>query len=194
MNYPEALSWYRRASEHGHADGSRYVGDFTLFGLGTTRSPKEAAVWYGKAASQGDERAKARLAILDPPCEDDFCGVVRALIIARDNSFKDLKGPRIIEPFKEVFEGTLKPAGASACKVTSADETEKKGAEYECVFPTAWDELANNVRGALPAGGSTGAGTRVAPAGGSFGLAVSLSEIRSEVIAFRGASHGCSAL
>jgi hypothetical protein len=185
MDYVEALSWYRRASEHGHAEGSRYVGDFTLLGLGTARDPKQAAVWYGKAASQGDARAKARLALLSPPCEDDFCEVVRALIVARDSSFKDLKGSRGIEPFKEVFVGTLKPAEASACKVTSEDSAQKTGAEYECVFPTPWDELAMKVRAALPNGWVNEVqGLALLQAGPDrFDLAVSLSGVGLKIIA-----------
>lgn len=185
MDHAEALSWYRRASEHGHADGSRYVGDFTLFGLGTTRNPKEAAVWYGKAASQGDTRAKARLAILDPPCEDDFCKVVRTLIIARDNGFKDLRGPRLVEPFKDVFAGTLKPTGASTCKVTAADAAQKTGAEYECVFSTPWDELAKNVRAALPNGWVNEIqGLALLQAGPDrFDLAVSLNGVGLKIVA-----------
>jgi len=152
MDYAEALSWYRRASDRGHAQASRYLGDFTLFGLGTARDPKQAAVWYAKAAAQGDGRGEARLALLSPPCEDDFCAVVRTIIISRDNGFKDLKGPRSIEPFKDVFAGTLKPDGADACKVTAADPAQKTGAEYECVFPASLDELTVKVRAALPAG------------------------------------------
>jgi hypothetical protein len=152
IDYAEALAWYRRGSEHGYASASRYVGDFHLFGLGTTRSAEQALAWYSKAAEQGDRRGAARHAILTPPCEDDFCDVVRTLIISRDNGFKDLKGPRRIEPFKEVFAGTLKPADAEACTLTPADSAQETGAQYECVFPTSWGELADKLRTALPVG------------------------------------------
>ena len=184
VDHAEALSWYRRASDRGHAQGSRYIGDFTLFGLGTARDPAQAAVWYAKAASQGDARARARLALLVPPCEDDFCAVVRTLIISRDNGFKDLKGPRSIEPFKEVFAGTLKPAGADACTVTAADVTQKTGAEYECVFPATWDELAGNVRAALPDGWVSEVQDLALLAGpDDFDLAVSLSGVGLKILA-----------
>jgi hypothetical protein len=152
IDYAAALAWYRRGSDHGYAPASRYVGDFHLFGLGTTRSHEQAREWYSKAASQGDKRGAARLAVLTPPCEDDFCEVMRTLIISRDNSFKDLKGPRRIEPFKESFTGTLKPRAAEACTFTPADSTQETGAQYECVFPTSWDELVDQVRAALPVG------------------------------------------
>jgi Sel1 repeat-containing protein len=184
MDYAEALSWYHRASERGHAQASRYIGDFTLFGLGTARDPAHAAVWYAKAASQGDARAKARLALLSPPCEDDFCAVVRTLIISRDNSFKDLKGPRSLEPFKDVFAGTLKPAGADACQVTAPDLTQKTGAEYECVFPASSDELAAKVRAALPNGWVTEVQDLALLSGpDDFDLAVSLSGAGLKILA-----------
>jgi hypothetical protein len=152
IDYAEALAWYRRGSEHGYAAASRYVADFTLFGLGTARSVSQAIEWYAKAASQGDRRGAARHALLTPPCEDDFCEVMRTLLVSRDNSFKDLRGARRIEPFKTVFAGTLKPSDAEACTFTPADTAQETGAQYECVFPTPWDELADKVRAALPAG------------------------------------------
>jgi hypothetical protein len=152
IDYAQALAWYRRASEHGYAPATRYIGDFHLFGLGTDRDPAGAAAWYSKASAQGDARGKARLAVLSPPCEDDFCEIVRTLLIARDNGFKDLKGARRIEPFKEMFVGKLKPMSAEACELTPADAAIKTGASYECIFPLPWEELAGKVRDALPEG------------------------------------------
>jgi Sel1 repeat len=152
IDYAAALGWYRRGSEHGYAPASRYVGDFHLFGLGTDRSPEQAIEWYSRAATQGDRRGAARHALLTPPCEDEFCHAVRTLIISRDNGFKDLKGPRRIEPFKEVFAGTFTPAGAETCTITPANSTEEKGAQYECIFPDSWGELADKLRTALPIG------------------------------------------
>jgi hypothetical protein len=184
VDHAEALSWYRRASERGHGQASRYLGDFTLFGLGTARDPQQAAAWYAKAASQGDGRGKARLALLSPPCMDDFCFVVRTLIISRDNGFKDLKGARSIEPFKDVFAGTLKPDGADACKVTAADPVQKTGAEYECVFPASLDELTVKVRAALPDGWISEDQDLALLAGpDDFDLAVSLSGVGLKIIA-----------
>jgi hypothetical protein len=152
IDYAAALGWYRRGSEHGYASATRYLGDFHLFGLGTPRNAAEAIAWYSKAASQGDKRGAARFALLSPPCEDDFCALVRALIISRDNGFKDLKGPRRIEPFREVFAGTLKFEEAEACTLTPADSSRETGAQYECVFPSSWEELADRLRAALPVG------------------------------------------
>ena len=37
---------------------------FTEMGMGCRRDPLEANVWYVKAADQGDERAKVRLAAI----------------------------------------------------------------------------------------------------------------------------------
>jgi TPR repeat protein len=40
------------------------VGYFTEMGIGCRRDPLEANVWYVKAADQGDERAKQRIAAI----------------------------------------------------------------------------------------------------------------------------------
>lgn len=40
------------------------VGYFTEMGIGCRRDPLEANVWYVKAADQGDERAKTRIATI----------------------------------------------------------------------------------------------------------------------------------
>ncbi len=40
------------------------VGYFTEMGIGCRRDPLEANVWYVKAADQGDERAKHRIAAI----------------------------------------------------------------------------------------------------------------------------------
>ena len=40
------------------------VGYFTEMGIGCRRDPLEANVWYVKAADEGDERAKNRLAAI----------------------------------------------------------------------------------------------------------------------------------
>jgi hypothetical protein len=148
----EALAWYRRASGHGYPPATRFVADFHLAGLATARDPVQAASWYEKAAAQGDRRAAARLALLAPPCADDFCTVFRTLIISRDNGFRDLRGPRRIEPFKEVFTGTLKPAGAEACTLVPANRDQQTGAEYECVFQLPHEELVRRLRASLPDG------------------------------------------
>lgn len=45
------------------------AGYFTEMGLGCRRDPLEANVWYVKAADQGDERARARLAAIRAAAE-----------------------------------------------------------------------------------------------------------------------------
>lgn len=48
----------------GLAKAQYAVGYFTEMGIGCRRDPLEANVWYVKAADQGDERAKHRLATI----------------------------------------------------------------------------------------------------------------------------------
>ncbi len=48
----------------GYAKAQYAVGYFTEMGIGCRRDPLEANVWYVRAADQGDEKARQRLAII----------------------------------------------------------------------------------------------------------------------------------
>jgi TPR repeat protein len=48
----------------GFAKAEYAVGYFTEMGIGCRRDPLEANVWYVRAADQGDERAKHRIAAI----------------------------------------------------------------------------------------------------------------------------------
>lgn len=152
IDHAEALSWYRRASDHGHPLAMRFIGDFTLYGQGTPRSQTDAAAWYAKAAALGDASAKNRLALLTPPCADEFCAALRTIVISRDNGFRDLRGTARSEPLREVFDGTIQPAGAEDCQVTGADQILRQGPQYECVFRSPYRDLAQRLNAALPSG------------------------------------------
>lgn len=52
------------ASQSGLPKAQYAVGYFTEMGIGCRRDPLEANVWYVKAADQGDERAKVRIAAI----------------------------------------------------------------------------------------------------------------------------------
>ena len=60
----EAYEWAVRAANTGLAKAQYAVGYFTEMGIGCHRDPLEANVWYVKAADQGDERAKNRIATI----------------------------------------------------------------------------------------------------------------------------------
>lgn len=60
----EAYEWALRAANLGLAKAEYAVGYFTEMGIGCRRDPLEANVWYVKAADQGDERAKHRIATI----------------------------------------------------------------------------------------------------------------------------------
>lgn len=53
----------------GLAKAQYAVGYFTEMGIGCRRDPLEANVWYVKAADQGDERAKHRIAAIRAAAE-----------------------------------------------------------------------------------------------------------------------------
>ncbi|KAJ5625484.1 hypothetical protein N7510_001793 [Penicillium lagena] len=60
----EAYEWAARAAGLGLAKAQYAIGYFTEMGIGCHRDPLEANVWYVKAADQGDERAKHRIAAI----------------------------------------------------------------------------------------------------------------------------------
>ncbi|KAJ6015294.1 hypothetical protein N7540_009885 [Penicillium herquei] len=58
----EAYEWAARAANLGLPKAQFAVGYFTEVGMGCRRDPLEANVWYVKAADQGEQRAKERIA------------------------------------------------------------------------------------------------------------------------------------
>ncbi|KAJ6026471.1 uncharacterized protein N7446_004930 [Penicillium canescens] len=60
----EAYEWAVRAAHLGLAKAQYAVGYFTEMGIGCRRDPLESNVWYVKAAEQGDERARHRIATI----------------------------------------------------------------------------------------------------------------------------------
>ncbi|KAI5799025.1 hypothetical protein EDC01DRAFT_613447 [Geopyxis carbonaria] len=64
-NEEEACAWAQKAAESGLPKAEYAVGYFTEMGIGCRRDPLEANVWYVKAADHGDERAVARLKIIN---------------------------------------------------------------------------------------------------------------------------------
>jgi uncharacterized protein len=59
----QAVVWYRKAAERGHADAQFNLGSMCYAGHGTPKDLKEAANWYRKAAEQGQAAAQYNLAI-----------------------------------------------------------------------------------------------------------------------------------
>ncbi|KAI5366055.1 putative tetratricopeptide-like helical domain superfamily [Septoria linicola] len=60
----EAYAWAKMAAETGWAKAEYAIGYFTEMGIGCRRDPLEANVWYVRAADQGNETARQRLAII----------------------------------------------------------------------------------------------------------------------------------
>ncbi|KAJ5511196.1 Tetratricopeptide-like helical [Penicillium expansum] len=71
----EAYEWALRAANLGLAKAEYAVGYFTEMGIGCRRDPLESNVWYVKAADQGDERAKHRIATIRAAAEGSHPGV-----------------------------------------------------------------------------------------------------------------------
>ena len=57
----EAVKWYRKAADQGHARAQYFLGSCYDYGTGVGEDDAEAVKWYRKAAEQGDETAKEML-------------------------------------------------------------------------------------------------------------------------------------
>ncbi|KAJ9669215.1 Chitin synthase 4 [Coniosporium apollinis] len=75
----EAYEWAKKAAEMGLPKAEYAVGYFTEMGIGCRRDPLEANVWYVRAADQGDERAKQRLAIIRAAVSGEGAGIPMAV-------------------------------------------------------------------------------------------------------------------
>ena len=60
----EAVKWYRKAAEQGHATAQVGLGWCYYEGGGVEKDPREAVKWYRKAAEQGDAKAQKALSQL----------------------------------------------------------------------------------------------------------------------------------
>jgi hypothetical protein len=60
----EALKWYRKAAEQGHAKGQTSLGMKYESGSGVSKNATTAALWYSEAANAGDHRAQLYLGML----------------------------------------------------------------------------------------------------------------------------------
>ncbi len=60
-DHEEAVRWYRKAAEQGHAKAQYSLGDRYYWGVGVPKDYAEAARWYRKAAEQGVAGAQYNL-------------------------------------------------------------------------------------------------------------------------------------
>ena len=60
-NYAEAVKWYTKAAEQGHAEAQYSLGIYHELSLDYNKYLPEALKWYRKAAEQGHAKAKQRL-------------------------------------------------------------------------------------------------------------------------------------
>jgi TPR repeat protein len=66
QDHAEAVKWYRKAAEQGHADAQNNLGFCYEKGWGVEQDYAEAVKWYRKAADHGNTRALAGLQRLQP--------------------------------------------------------------------------------------------------------------------------------
>ena len=60
-NYSEAVKYFRKAAEQGHALSQSYLGVCYYEGNGVSKNESEAVKWYRKAAEQGERTAQFNL-------------------------------------------------------------------------------------------------------------------------------------
>jgi TPR repeat protein len=65
-NYIEAVKWFRKAAEGGHAKAQYKYGICLYNGAGTKQDCREAEKWYRKAANQGLAQAQGTLDLCYP--------------------------------------------------------------------------------------------------------------------------------
>ncbi len=65
QDYTQALEWYLRAANQGHAKAQFSLGYCYEFGDGVEQNQAEALYWYYAAFNNGDQEAKARIEELE---------------------------------------------------------------------------------------------------------------------------------
>jgi TPR repeat protein len=61
QSFTDAVSWFRKAAEQGHARGQFQLGIIYLNGWGVPPDRTEAINWFRRAAAKGDTDAVAAL-------------------------------------------------------------------------------------------------------------------------------------
>ena len=64
QNYEQALYWFRKAAEQGHARGQYNFGFIYYEGRGVEKNNGRAAYWFRKAAEQGNARGQVKLGFM----------------------------------------------------------------------------------------------------------------------------------
>ncbi len=62
-DYEEAVKWYTKAAEQGHAAAQLMTGYLYYYGHGVAKDYEEAVKWWTAASEQGDVRSQVMLAI-----------------------------------------------------------------------------------------------------------------------------------
>ena len=60
----QAVAWYRKAAEQGHASAQFNLGNMYANGRGVPQDRQQALAWYRKAAEQGDASAQYNLGLM----------------------------------------------------------------------------------------------------------------------------------
>ena len=62
----QAVEWWRKAADQGHAAAQYKLGVAYYFGRGVEKDDKQAVEWFRKAADQGHAEAQYKLRTLAP--------------------------------------------------------------------------------------------------------------------------------
>jgi len=57
QNYADAVNWYRKSAEQGHAKAQNSLGRMYAEGVGVTQNDLLAYMWFSLAAAQGEANA-----------------------------------------------------------------------------------------------------------------------------------------
>jgi TPR repeat protein len=64
QDYSQALSWFKKAADHGHAGAQTELGRMYAEGLGISKDYAQALMWFRRAASEGYAPAQTNLGLM----------------------------------------------------------------------------------------------------------------------------------
>lgn len=118
-NPAEALKWYRKAAENGHAQAQYLMGKSCHSGKGVPEDHAQAAMWWRKAAEQGHPASQFNLGVIcfqGRGTDKDFVAAAkwfRECSMQKKNYFRCGHGMPTSRPMLDGIRASLVPLGSS---------------------------------------------------------------------------------
>ena len=119
----QAVAWFRKAAEQGHASAQSNLGAMYATGEGVPKDAVQAVAWYRKAAEQRHASAQSNLGAMYSRGE----GVPKDLVIAYMwRNLAAAQGEEIGKTARDALEGSMTPAQIAEAQKLSREWTPKK--------------------------------------------------------------------